>query len=126
MRSARVHSRIANGRTVSIDIAAAEQTPGVLAVLTHHNMLRMNPTPKPWSHLHPYGQGYLPVQDDKIHYAGQPIASVVAETLDPRCLRRDVDPGAVRERATCRLQCKDGDGGRRPAAFPVAGGFGGR
>jgi xanthine dehydrogenase YagR molybdenum-binding subunit len=42
----------------------------------------MNPTPKPWSHLHPHGQSYLPLQDDKIHYAGQPIALVVASTLD--------------------------------------------
>src|SRR5690242_5862705 len=77
-----VHSKIANGRTVSIDTAAAEGAPGVMAVFTHHNTPRMNPTPKPWSHLHPHGQGYLPLQDDKIHYAGQPIALVVAATLD--------------------------------------------
>jgi xanthine dehydrogenase YagR molybdenum-binding subunit len=77
-----VHSTIANGRTVSLDTTAAEQAPGVLAVFTHHNMPRMNPTPNPWSHLHPHGQSYLPLQDDKIHYAGQPIALVVAETLD--------------------------------------------
>jgi xanthine dehydrogenase YagR molybdenum-binding subunit len=77
-----VHSTIANGRTVSIETSAAEKAPGVLAVFTHRNMPRMNPTPKPWSHLHPHGQGYLPLQDDKIHYAGQPIALVVAETLD--------------------------------------------
>jgi xanthine dehydrogenase YagR molybdenum-binding subunit len=47
----------------------------------HRNLSRLNPTPKPWSHLHPHGQGYLPLQDDRIHYAGQPIALVVAETL---------------------------------------------
>ena len=77
-----VHSTIANGRTVSIDTAAAEKAPGVLAVFTHRNMPRMNPTPKPWSHLHPHGQGYLPLQNDEIHYAGQPIALVVATTRD--------------------------------------------
>ena len=77
-----VHSTIANGRTVSIDTTAAEKAPGVLAVFTHRNMPRMNPTPKPWSHLHPHGQGYLPLQDDEIHYAGQPIALVVATTRD--------------------------------------------
>jgi xanthine dehydrogenase YagR molybdenum-binding subunit len=76
-----VHSSIANGRTVSIDTAAAEKAPGVIAVFTHRNMPRMNPTPKPWSHLRPHGQGYLPLQDDQIHYAGQPIALVVADTL---------------------------------------------
>src|SRR5216117_2895582 len=77
-----VSSSIAHGRTIAIDTTAAEKAPGVLAVFTHQNMPRMNPTPKPWSHLHPHGQSYLPLQDDKIHYAGQPIALVVAETLD--------------------------------------------
>src|SRR5438445_1160078 len=75
-----VYSTIANGRTVSIDTAAAENAPGVLVVLTHKNMPRMNPVP--WSHLHPQGQTYLPLQDDKIHYAGQPVALVVADTRD--------------------------------------------
>jgi len=75
-----VHSTIANGRTLSIDTAAAERAPGVLAVLTHHNTPRMNRLP--WSHLRPQGQTYLPLQDDKIHYAGQPVAVVVAETRD--------------------------------------------
>lgn len=77
-----VHSTIANGRTVSIDTTVAEQAPGVLAVFTHQNMPRMNPTPKPWSHLAPHGQGYLPLQDEKVHYAGQPIAVVIASTRD--------------------------------------------
>jgi len=74
------YSTIANGRTVSIDTAAAEKAPGVLAVFTHHNMPRMNPVP--WSHLRPQGQTYLPLQDDQIHYTGQPVALVVAVTLD--------------------------------------------
>ena len=80
VHAAIVHSTIATGRTVSIDTTAAEQAPGVLAVLTHRNMPRMKAVP--WSHLHPQGQTYLPLQDNKIHYAGQPIALVVGETLD--------------------------------------------
>lgn len=76
------HSTIANGRTVLIDTAAAEAAPGVLAVLTRRNMPRMNRAPQPWNHLRPYGQSYLPIQDEQIHYAGQPVALVVAETLD--------------------------------------------
>ncbi|HWY94951.1 MAG TPA: xanthine dehydrogenase family protein molybdopterin-binding subunit, partial [Steroidobacteraceae bacterium] len=75
-----VYSTIANGRTVSIDTAAAENAPGVLDVLTHKNMPRMNQ--QSWSHLHPQGQTYLPLQDDRIHYAGQPVALVIAATLD--------------------------------------------
>ena len=75
-----VYSTIANGRIVTIDAAVAEKAPGVLAVITHTNMPRMNRLP--WSHLRPQGQTYLPLQDDKIHYAGQPVALVVAATLD--------------------------------------------
>jgi xanthine dehydrogenase YagR molybdenum-binding subunit len=82
VHAAIVHSTIANGRTVLIDTGEAQKAPGVVAVLTHRNMPRMNPVPKPWSHLRPWGQSYLPVQDDQIHYAGQPVALVVAETLD--------------------------------------------
>src|SRR5882762_2455059 len=74
------YSTIASGRIVSTDTVAAENAPGVLVVLTHKNMPRMNPVP--WSHLRPQGQTYLPLQDDQIHYAGQPIALVVAATLD--------------------------------------------
>jgi xanthine dehydrogenase YagR molybdenum-binding subunit len=80
VHAAFVYSTIANGRTASIDAAAAEDAPGVLAVLTYKNMPRMNPMS--WSHLRPQGQTYLPLQDDRIHYAGQPVALVIAETLD--------------------------------------------
>ena len=75
-----VYSTIANGRVLSIDSAAAENAAGVLAVLTHKNMPRMNALP--WSHLRPQGQTYLPLQDDRIHYSGQPVALVIATTLD--------------------------------------------
>jgi xanthine dehydrogenase YagR molybdenum-binding subunit len=81
VRAVIVQSTIANGRIKSIDTSAAEEA-GVLAVFTHRNLPRMNPTPNPWNHHAPHGQGYLPLQDDKIHYAGQPVALVVAATLD--------------------------------------------
>jgi hypothetical protein len=54
--------------------------PGVLAILTHHNMPRMNPLP--WSHLRPQGQTYLPVQDDKAIELPQrvwPLSSMVGD-----------------------------------------------
>ncbi len=104
-----VQSTIANGRTVSIDTAAAEQAPGVLAVFTHRNMPRMNPTPKPWSHLHPHGQSYLPLQDDTILYADQPIALVVATTHDQAAyagtlisVEYETQPPAVFDRQTAK------------------------
>jgi xanthine dehydrogenase YagR molybdenum-binding subunit len=80
VHAAIVYSTIANGRILSIETAVAENAPGVLAVLTHKNMPRMNQ--QSWSHLRPQGQTYLPLQDDRIHYAGQPVVLVVAATLD--------------------------------------------
>src|SRR6267378_5448870 len=77
--SRRRHTR--SLRDWSSDVCSSD-LPGVFAVFTHRTMPRMNPTPKPWSHLHPHGQSYLPLQDDQIHYAGQPVALVVAGTLD--------------------------------------------
>ena len=80
VHAAIVYSTIANGRIVSIETAVAENAPSVLAVLTYKNMPRMSQ--QSWSHLRPQGQTYLPLQDDRIHYAGQPVALVVASTLD--------------------------------------------
>src|SRR6201982_1964372 len=104
-----VQSTIANGRTVSIDTRAAEKAPGVLAVFTHRNLPRMNPTPKPWSHLHPHGQSYLPLQDDRILYADQPIALVVATTNDQAAyagtlisVEYETQPPAVFDRQTAK------------------------
>src|SRR5947208_15881691 len=104
-----VSSTIANGRTVSIDTSVAEQAPGVLKVFTHRNMPRMNPTPKPWSHLHPHGQSYLPLQDDKILYADQPIALVIANTHDQAAFAAtliraeyETQPAAVFDRQTAK------------------------
>jgi xanthine dehydrogenase YagR molybdenum-binding subunit len=109
VHAAIAHSTIANGRMVSIDVGAAEKAPGVLAVFTHRNMPRLNPTPKPWSHLHPHGQGYLPLQDDMIHYAGQPVALVVATTRDQAmhatrlvAIEFEVKPAVIFSRETAK------------------------
>jgi xanthine dehydrogenase YagR molybdenum-binding subunit len=80
VHAAMVYSTIANGRVAAIDSTAAEDAPGVLVVLTYKNMPRMNQLA--WSHLRPQGQTYLPLQDGRIYYSGQPIALVVAATLD--------------------------------------------
>jgi xanthine dehydrogenase YagR molybdenum-binding subunit len=69
----------------------------------------MNPTPKPWSHLHPHGQSYLPLQDDRIFYADQPIALVVATTHDQAAyagtlisVEYESQPPAVFDRQTAK------------------------
>jgi len=75
--AAMVSSTIASGRMANIDSEAAAAAPGVLKVLTHQTTPRL-------AKLSPElpMQAPLPLQSDRIHHEGQPIALVVAETLE--------------------------------------------
>jgi xanthine dehydrogenase YagR molybdenum-binding subunit len=69
-------SRVAHGRIVALDVETATQAPGVVAVLTHENLPTLPPL------TGPVGQTFLPLQDDRVLYEGQPIALVLADTLE--------------------------------------------
>ncbi|HEX2270392.1 MAG TPA: xanthine dehydrogenase family protein molybdopterin-binding subunit, partial [Pyrinomonadaceae bacterium] len=81
-----VMSTIANGSIRSIDTKAAKSAPGVLEVITHENAPRLRFTERPQvndDHVAPVFGRSLPVLQDKtIYFNGQPIAVVVAETLE--------------------------------------------
>ena len=71
-----VQSTIANGTIASIDRTGAERASGVVAVLTPFNAPRL-PVP-----LQPQpGRKLTILQNNEVHYNGQPIALVVAKTL---------------------------------------------
>ncbi|WP_445191627.1 xanthine dehydrogenase family protein molybdopterin-binding subunit [Sphingomonas sp. Tas61C01] len=77
------YATIARGRIASIDTAAAEAAPGVALVMTHLNAPRMNPPAPFGTSPTAVGQNDLPIlQDDRIHWNGQPIALVLAETQE--------------------------------------------
>ena len=81
--AALVYSTIARGRISSIDTAAAEAAPGVLLVMTHRNAPRMKAPPQMM--IDPSGatMSNLPImQDEMIHWNGEPVAVVVAETQE--------------------------------------------
>lgn len=89
-----VQSTVANARITRFDTAVAERMPGVLKVLTHLNMPKLpSRVGKP-----PAGRVLSLLQDDVVHYNGQPIALVVADTLE-----RATD-AAQRVRATYSTQ----------------------
>ena len=71
-----VTSTIAKGRLAGIDTSAAERVPGVLAVLTHANAPRLSQGGGGQS------RALTLLQDDRVRYANEPIAVVVAETLE--------------------------------------------
>lgn len=72
---------IASGRITGADIAAAEASPGVLAVWTHLNVPAQPPR---GAKAHPRStQGSKPaLESDRVAYFGQPVAFVVADTLE--------------------------------------------
>ena len=73
-------SRIARGRVRALDVEAARAHPGVVEVMTPANRppLAHDPNEK----LPPFGFRVEVLQDDTVRYANQPIALVVAETLE--------------------------------------------
>ncbi len=72
-----VTSACARGRILSIETNDAEREPGVLAVITPKNALRL---PDP---VVPENDRVVQVlQDDRIVFSNQPVALVVAETLE--------------------------------------------
>jgi xanthine dehydrogenase YagR molybdenum-binding subunit len=78
-----VLSGIAKGQITGIDTAAAEKAPGVLAVLTHRNAGKASLPDDAKAPVDPVvGQPLQPLQDDRIHYNGQPVAVVVADTFE--------------------------------------------
>jgi xanthine dehydrogenase YagR molybdenum-binding subunit len=79
-----VTAAIASGRITSIDTAHAERADGVAGILTHLNMPKVNNVPLLPSLLGgpAPGETFFPMQDEEIRYAGQPVAIVVADTLE--------------------------------------------
>ncbi len=80
-----VGATIASGRVARIDAAEAALQTGVLAVLTREDLPPIAGEP----HLLPSlvgqaapGMSFFPMRDDAVHYAGQPVALVVADSYE--------------------------------------------
>ncbi|HEX3442926.1 MAG TPA: xanthine dehydrogenase family protein molybdopterin-binding subunit [Pseudolabrys sp.] len=93
-------SSIARGRVTFLDVKAAKAHPGVVEVMTPTNKpaLAQDPDAK----LHPFMFRLDLLQNDRVRYANQPIAVVVAETLEAATEgaallspRYEVDPARV-------------------------------
>ncbi|MCA0939728.1 xanthine dehydrogenase family protein molybdopterin-binding subunit [Salipiger pacificus] len=71
---------IAKGRVTQLDVAAAAAHPGVVKVYTPENAPRLAISPD--EKIHPFVWRMETLTDDRVRYAGQPIALVLAETLE--------------------------------------------
>lgn len=76
-----VTATIASGSIRNIDTQQAEAMPGVLAVFTHKNPPKIFKPSNDFINSKIY-EARLPLSDNKIHYAGQIVGLVVADTLE--------------------------------------------
>jgi xanthine dehydrogenase YagR molybdenum-binding subunit len=94
-----VTSTIAAGTIASIDASRAEALPGVLLVMTCQNAPRLPNGGRP-ALAPPAGRHLSLLQDNAVHYNNEPVAVVVADTLEhaadaARQLRIAYQPGAA-------------------------------
>ena len=76
-------SSIIKGRITQVDAAAAEAAPGVALVMTHLNAPKMANVPLFMTQPKAAGGIDLPImQDDRVHWSGQPVAVVLAGTQE--------------------------------------------
>ncbi|XIA62425.1 xanthine dehydrogenase family protein molybdopterin-binding subunit [Bradyrhizobium sp. TZ2] len=77
-----VGATVGLGRVTGIDSAPVEQMPGVIAVITHRNAPRLPYAPHK-SYIDPAtGERLHVLQDDHVRFYGQPVAIIIANTLD--------------------------------------------
>src|SRR5205823_4982784 len=78
-----VLSTIARGRITDFDVSVAEKVPGIIAIHTHRNTPKLAFREEARGSVDPSaGRPLQPLQDEIVHYHGQPIAVVVADTLE--------------------------------------------
>jgi xanthine dehydrogenase YagR molybdenum-binding subunit len=78
-----ISSAIAKGRIKSIDWSAALAVTGVIEVFTHDNRPHVASSSKKYTdEAASPGSPFRPLHDDRIFFAGQPVALVVAEEFE--------------------------------------------
>ena len=81
--AALVFSTVAKGRITTLDTAEAEAALGVVLVMTHRNAPPLKPMPFFMQQPKAAAGDSLPImQDDRVHWNGQPVAVVLAETQE--------------------------------------------
>ncbi|ROO26344.1 xanthine dehydrogenase family protein molybdopterin-binding subunit [Salinisphaera orenii] len=77
-----VYSTIARGRIAGIDTTLAMRSPGVIDIFHHGRFPRLHRSPGTFAEENVVDEKRTPFEDDRIHYMGQFVALVVAETYE--------------------------------------------
>ena len=80
--AALIQSTVASGRVSRIDVSAAKRAPGVIEILTRENAPRFKPYPDELTKKGAPGESRVPLQDDEVHWVGQHLGVVVAESFE--------------------------------------------
>lgn len=102
-----VSATIAKGTITSFDQSASEKSAGVVKILTHLNARKLNPAdPMAMMKAGTLAGEYLaPLQDNRVHYFGQTIALVVAETYEQaRCAAMLLKVNYAQEKAATDIK----------------------
>lgn len=112
-----VGATVGLGRVTGMDVGAALSLPGVITVLTHLNAPRLAYLPHKAVIDPAIGERLHVLQDDLVRFHGQPVAVVVADTLD------DAEHAAARlnVRYSSEQPVVDPDDPRATVVVPAAG-----
>ncbi|MFC3283976.1 xanthine dehydrogenase family protein molybdopterin-binding subunit [Litchfieldella rifensis] len=77
-----VPATIAHGSLESLELDAARHMPGVVDILHHGHFPALHRSPNSLKHGDRVSEERLPFEDERIHYHGQYVALVVAETFE--------------------------------------------
>ncbi|HEY2614187.1 MAG TPA: molybdopterin cofactor-binding domain-containing protein, partial [Chthoniobacterales bacterium] len=80
--AALIQSAVAKGRIAKIDVSAAQAAPGFIGIVTRENAPRFKPYPDDLTKKSAPGESRVPLEDDQIHWVGQHLGVIVAETFE--------------------------------------------
>src|SRR5437764_6743620 len=77
-----IQSSIAKGGVSKIDLSAARNAPGVIAILTRENAPHFKPYPDDLTKKGAPGESRVPLENDDVHWVGQHLGVIVGESLE--------------------------------------------
>lgn len=77
-----VFSTIASGRITALNLDTARQMPGVIDIFHHDHFPQLYRSPSNFAQNNKVDETRLPFEDQRIYYAGQFVATVIAESYE--------------------------------------------
>ncbi|WFF40739.1 xanthine dehydrogenase family protein molybdopterin-binding subunit [Salinicola endophyticus] len=99
-----VFSTIASGKVSQLSVARARQMPGVIEIFHHGHFPKLYRSPSSFAQGNKVEETRLPFEDERIYYAGQFVALVVADTFEnARAAAREVEVSYAEDHALANL-----------------------